>query len=237
MCGDLHDLVDGDPTGSIRVSFGYCSTFADADLFLEMVREVFVHKPLRIDTSWLGSQHQQREKRAVRPSNTLLSSGAGKKCNNTDELSQSARKIFHNDTKEAAKENGSDMNHEINKLILSDVSIYKNYIKKNNRNIPSSDPLVLTDIFIYPVKSCGAVCVKSWKFGSRGLLYDRHWMVVSKAGNVIRLNKCPVMSLISPHIDQDKGFLRLSYPGEIKILMNICNCSKCDSGKMLIFLI
>lgn len=46
MCGDQHDLVDGYPTGSVRISFGYMSTEADVDTFLQMIVDCFVTKPL-----------------------------------------------------------------------------------------------------------------------------------------------------------------------------------------------
>ena len=36
------DLIDGKPTGSIRISFGYCSTLEDAQQFLRFVEECFL---------------------------------------------------------------------------------------------------------------------------------------------------------------------------------------------------
>lgn len=33
MCGDDHDLIDGQPTGVVRVSLGYMSTFEDVDRY------------------------------------------------------------------------------------------------------------------------------------------------------------------------------------------------------------
>ena len=42
MCGDRMDLIDGRPTGSVRVSFGYSSTLEDARLFLRFVYECFL---------------------------------------------------------------------------------------------------------------------------------------------------------------------------------------------------
>ena len=42
MCGDSIDLVEGYPTGSVRVSFGYMSTFEDAQRFLNFVEQCFV---------------------------------------------------------------------------------------------------------------------------------------------------------------------------------------------------
>uniref|UniRef100_A0A8D3AQV7 Molybdenum cofactor sulfurase n=1 Tax=Scophthalmus maximus TaxID=52904 RepID=A0A8D3AQV7_SCOMX len=49
VCGDSIDLVDGQPTGSVRVSFGYMSTFEDCQKFLNFVAECFVEKPVRVD--------------------------------------------------------------------------------------------------------------------------------------------------------------------------------------------
>lgn len=37
MCGDDVDLVDGQPTGSVRISFGYMSTLEDAQAFLKFI--------------------------------------------------------------------------------------------------------------------------------------------------------------------------------------------------------
>ena len=46
MCGDQKDLIEGTPTGSVRISFGYMSTEADVDAFLKMIYQCFVdHGP------------------------------------------------------------------------------------------------------------------------------------------------------------------------------------------------
>ncbi|CAB1425118.1 unnamed protein product [Pleuronectes platessa] len=49
VCGDGIDLVDSQPTGSVRVSFGYMSTFEDCQKFLNFVAECFVEKPVTVD--------------------------------------------------------------------------------------------------------------------------------------------------------------------------------------------
>ncbi|CAH1126866.1 unnamed protein product [Ceutorhynchus assimilis] len=46
VCGDQNDLVDGVPTGSVRVSFGYMTTYEDADRFLDMIEKCFVTHPV-----------------------------------------------------------------------------------------------------------------------------------------------------------------------------------------------
>ncbi|XP_069687555.1 molybdenum cofactor sulfurase 2 [Periplaneta americana] len=45
VCGDEHDLVNGQPTGSVRVSFGYMSTRHDVDCLVDMLTHCFVHEP------------------------------------------------------------------------------------------------------------------------------------------------------------------------------------------------
>ncbi|BDA46796.1 probable molybdenum cofactor sulfurase [Coccomyxa sp. Obi] len=42
VCWDDNDLINGRPTGAVRVSFGYMSTFADADAVYRFVSEYFV---------------------------------------------------------------------------------------------------------------------------------------------------------------------------------------------------
>ncbi|KAL1508879.1 hypothetical protein ABEB36_003701 [Hypothenemus hampei] len=46
VCGDQNDLVNGYPTGSVRISFGYMSTYEDADTFISMIHSCFVSKSL-----------------------------------------------------------------------------------------------------------------------------------------------------------------------------------------------
>jgi len=36
------DVVDGSPTGAVRVSFGYTSTLADANTLLHFINDCFV---------------------------------------------------------------------------------------------------------------------------------------------------------------------------------------------------
>lgn len=42
MCGDAMDIVDGHPTGSVRISFGYMSTMKDARKFIDFITNTFL---------------------------------------------------------------------------------------------------------------------------------------------------------------------------------------------------
>ncbi|XP_073149560.1 molybdenum cofactor sulfurase isoform X2 [Henckelia pumila] len=45
ICWDDHDILNGKPTGAVRVSFGYMSTFEDAQKFLKFIESAFVSFP------------------------------------------------------------------------------------------------------------------------------------------------------------------------------------------------
>ncbi|KAM0950783.1 putative molybdenum cofactor sulfurtransferase [Dioscorea sansibarensis] len=44
-CWDDYDILNGKPTGAVRISFGYMSTFEDAEKFLRFIVSYFVMKP------------------------------------------------------------------------------------------------------------------------------------------------------------------------------------------------
>ena len=47
------DLINGHPTGSVRISFGYASTHQDAHNFLDFIKRCFVdcHSELKVSLS------------------------------------------------------------------------------------------------------------------------------------------------------------------------------------------
>lgn len=44
ICGDGMDLIGGRPTGSVRVSYGFSSTFSDVEIFLDFIRTCFLQR-------------------------------------------------------------------------------------------------------------------------------------------------------------------------------------------------
>ncbi|KAI8911686.1 pyridoxal phosphate-dependent transferase [Gorgonomyces haynaldii] len=44
VCGDSIDLIDGKPTGALRLSFGYCNTPQDVDKWIAFLEEYFIQK-------------------------------------------------------------------------------------------------------------------------------------------------------------------------------------------------
>ncbi len=74
----------------------------------------------------------------------------------------------------------------------------------------------VTGLYVYPIKSCGALEVKRTKLAEFGLMYDREWVIVDAAGTVLTQRDKKPMTLIQPQIDDD-GTLTLSAPHMIPL--------------------
>ena len=71
-------------------------------------------------------------------------------------------------------------------------------------------------LFIYPVKSCGAIALDHALLEPHGLEWDRHWMVVDRNGRFVSQREYPAMALIRPVLTPDS--LELSAPGAADVL-------------------
>lgn len=74
---------------------------------------------------------------------------------------------------------------------------------------------VLSEIVIYPVKSCAGISLAQAVLGAAGLeaggVRDREWMLVDAAGNFLTQREHPRMALVTPRLAG--GALELSAPG------------------------
>ncbi|XP_059179865.1 molybdenum cofactor sulfurase [Centropristis striata] len=174
VCGDSIDLVDGQPTGSVRVSFGYMSTHEDCQKFLNFVVECFVEKPVTVDQVRL-----ERLKTA-----TATSQGV-----NEDPPIQ----ITNGDLCKVDKE--------------------KEKPTEESLKVSHREAYTLTNIYIYPIKSCGAYEVHDWPVGPLGLLYDRSWMVVNGNGVCLSQKREPRLCLIRPHVHLPSNKMHLQASG------------------------
>src|SRR5690348_3244905 len=67
-------------------------------------------------------------------------------------------------------------------------------------------PIVLSGIYIYPIKSLGGVALQSSLVEERGLPYDRRWLLVDKNNQFLTQRKLSNMALIHVAI-QENGLL------------------------------
>lgn len=61
VCGDAYDLVDGKPTGSIRISFGLNNVRDDVIKFMKMIRECYLEKKSSHQIDQASISHQYKK--------------------------------------------------------------------------------------------------------------------------------------------------------------------------------
>ncbi|KAK2150785.1 hypothetical protein LSH36_389g01009 [Paralvinella palmiformis] len=203
VCGDNMDLIDGKPTGSVRISFGYMSTLHDVRAFLKFVHECFVDNPTMRDADpdvFYDAVEEPVTDVDANAVEAYAECGHGlfaEKCTSTDRIENRASLIGE-----------EALTHQITAQYTEDVSI-------------PSDDMTLNQIFLYPIKSCGAFHVTEWPIGKRGLLYDREWMIVTETGICLTQKREPLMCLIRPFINLEKDSLLLTYPGAHDLCLNL----------------
>jgi uncharacterized protein YcbX len=78
---------------------------------------------------------------------------------------------------------------------------------------------ILSELILYPVKSCGGISVREATLTNAGLsvdaVYDREWMVVTEDGQFLTQREYPRMALISPRIKTET--LELRAPGMLRL--------------------
>ena len=77
----------------------------------------------------------------------------------------------------------------------------------------------LAQLWIYPVKSCAGVQLKSVRLDVTGLAHDREWMVVDLQGVFLTQRSHPRMALIQPELLEDGAVLALQAPGQERLLV------------------
>ncbi|WP_456405323.1 MOSC domain-containing protein [Thiolapillus sp.] len=68
--------------------------------------------------------------------------------------------------------------------------------------------IVLSGLYRYPVKSLRREIVDPQEVGARGLLHDRHWMLVNTEGRFLSQRELPRMVLIRPEVTEQGLLLR-----------------------------
>lgn len=74
----------------------------------------------------------------------------------------------------------------------------------------------VSEIYIYPVKSCGGLSLQSSSFTRQGFRFDRQWMIVNAdTGNMVTAREIPHLVRVLPKIDEgaDTLTLRCDLPG------------------------
>ena len=65
-------------------------------------------------------------------------------------------------------------------------------------------------LYTYPVKSCGGIRHEQIDLGTRGLKFDRQWMVVDQTNKFVTQRECPRLALVQTALSAES--LTLSHP-------------------------
>lgn len=60
--------------------------------------------------------------------------------------------------------------------------------------------ITLKELYVYPIKSVGGIALQEARLDSRGVEYDRRWMLVDESGKFMSQRKYPRMALISTRL-------------------------------------
>ncbi|XP_050405457.1 molybdenum cofactor sulfurase isoform X1 [Patella vulgata] len=200
VCGDDKDLINGKPTGSVRISFGYMSTLTDAVKCLQFIIECFLQgsnpSPLIIQ------QAEDIVKKSLVEKTTMVHS----------------------------KQHPNELGYKdviVGTTVVTESKPTADVVKKCGEN-----KRLLTNIFIYPIKSCAAFEVKDWVIGNKGLLYDREWMIVSDSGVTISQKREQRLCLLKPFIDLQEQKLYLNFPGMPQFILSLESSDQTYTGQI-----
>ena len=70
---------------------------------------------------------------------------------------------------------------------------------------------IITQLNIYPVKSCRGIALAEGLLTDEGLEYDRQWMIVASRGEFLTQRELPRLALIGTSVRDD--VLMLTVPG------------------------
>jgi uncharacterized protein len=84
-----------------------------------------------------------------------------------------------------------------------------------NRRLEDSRMAVITDLYVYPVKSCRGVRVKEADLWETGLYLDRFWMVIDDDCQFVTQRNLPRMALIETSLRFES--LQLKAPGMLRL--------------------
>nr|XP_012223051.1 PREDICTED: molybdenum cofactor sulfurase 1 [Linepithema humile]XP_012223052.1 PREDICTED: molybdenum cofactor sulfurase 1 [Linepithema humile] len=208
-CGGAADLINGRPTGAVRISFGYMSTIKDVQTVLLMIAKCFIDEPCirKLPQWWEDHKVKVRKKYKHFYNSNILEYPVLRITNNEkDIISNNLRNNFHN--------NSEDPDRVTNSINADKI-------------ITSENKCTVQRLFIYPIKSCGAYEITdSWNLNSKGLEYDREWMIMTSSGTCLTQKHYVNLCLVKPIIFIKEKIMKLTYPGMPTIEIPLENISK-----------
>ncbi|XP_041601821.1 molybdenum cofactor sulfurase [Vulpes lagopus] len=205
VCGDDVDLIDGQPTGSVRISFGYMSTVEDAQAFLRFIIAMQLHQS---DGQPLP---ETMPAEAGAPSDSEAQDAIPAIMDGCSSSPQEDAPIASGVCSDLPSTVGAADLHS--PLPMTTGTQHTPLERAAGVLDGGLGPYVITNLYLYPIKSCAAFEVTTWPLGNQGLLYDRSWMVVNHNGVCLSQKQEPRLCLIQPFIDLQQKVMVLKAKG------------------------
>ncbi|MCQ9615589.1 MOSC N-terminal beta barrel domain-containing protein [Paenalcaligenes niemegkensis] len=77
----------------------------------------------------------------------------------------------------------------------------------------------ITDLYVYPIKSCAGLSLQSSPISSRGLKWDREWVIVNSSGQMVTQRTLPRLALVAPTVSETH--LHLVAPGMAPFMLSL----------------
>lgn len=74
----------------------------------------------------------------------------------------------------------------------------------------------ISELFVYPIKSCGGIALREARLLATGLEYDRYWMLTHPDGEMLTQRAYPRMALIKVEIGVDMLIIRAPGMSELR---------------------
>lgn len=84
----------------------------------------------------------------------------------------------------------------------------------------------LSELHVYPVKSCHGIDPARWDLDAFGLRHDRGWMVVDEAGRFLTQRELPRLAVVTTAIDGERVVLRA--PGRADLALPLAGTRPAD---------
>lgn len=81
-------------------------------------------------------------------------------------------------------------------------------------NLPSaSREIIVTSLFVFPIKGVGGIQVTTWPVNSQGFLHDRQWLIAADEDlTVLSPKRCAAMSELRVILNRSTGTLYVTHP-------------------------
>lgn len=117
--------------------------------------------------------------------------------------------------------------------IVHNVKNFRSAIEKDRKNKVRSPPILVTSLYIYPIKSCRGIRVQTAKVVKTGFQYDRIFMVIDEEGKFVTQRKISKMALITPKLLPSQGIMEISAPNMPVITVPLQGNSSNDKNNLV----